>query len=143
MFAAISDHVDHKASVVFASLESILLKYCHANVHHFNIISDYPTSQYRNKNVFWFVSKFCSLKTIDWIYLEARKGKGAADGIGAVVKRLSLTSFSSILTANLNLLQILGNTCPVIYQALKSSILPKRMSWKKETFYQRFYPSKV
>ena len=87
LFAAISDHVDHKASVVFASLESILLKYCHANVHHFNIISDYPTSQYRNKNVFWFVSKFCSLKTIDWIYLEARKGKGAADGIGAVVKR--------------------------------------------------------
>ena len=35
------------------------------------------------------MSKFCSLKnvSIDWIYLEAGKGKGAADGIGAVVKR--------------------------------------------------------
>ena len=35
------------------------------------------------------MSKFFSLKnvSIDWIYLEAGKGKGAADGIGAVVKR--------------------------------------------------------
>ena len=35
------------------------------------------------------MSKFCSLKSvsIDWIYLEAGKGKGAADGIGAFVKR--------------------------------------------------------
>ena len=45
-FAAISDHTDHKASAVFASLEPILLNYCQANVHHFNIISDSPTSQY-------------------------------------------------------------------------------------------------
>ena len=45
-FAAISDHTDHKASAVFASLEPILLKYYQANVHHFNIISDSPTSQY-------------------------------------------------------------------------------------------------
>ena len=52
LFVAISDHTDHKASAVFASLEPILLKYCQANVHHFNIISDSPTSQYRNKNVF-------------------------------------------------------------------------------------------
>ena len=89
LFGAISDHTDHKASAVFTSLEPVLLKYCQANVHHFNIISDSPTSQYRNKNVFWFMSKFCSLKnvSIDWIYLEAGKGKGAADGIGAVVKR--------------------------------------------------------
>ena len=88
-FDAISDQTDHKASAVFASLEPILLKYCQANAHHFNIISDSPTSQYRNKNVFWFMSKFFSLKnvSIDWIYLEAGKGKGTADGIGAVVKR--------------------------------------------------------
>ena len=73
LFGAISDHTDHKASAVFTSLEPVLLKYCQANVHHFNIISDSPTSQYRNKNVFWFMSKFCSLKnvSIDWIYLEA------------------------------------------------------------------------
>ena len=99
-FAAISDHTDHKASAVFASLEPILLKYCQANVHHFNIISDSPTSQYRNKNVFWFMSKFCSLKnvSIDWIYLEAGKGKGAADGIGAVVKR----AFTDIILQHLD-----------------------------------------
>ena len=89
MFTAISDHTDHKASAVFASIEPILLKYYQANVHHFNIISESPTSQYRNKNVFWFMCKFYSLKnvSIDWIYLKAGKGKGAADGIGAVVKR--------------------------------------------------------
>ena len=52
LFVAISDDTDHEASAVFASLEPILLKYCQANLHHFNIISDSPTSQYRNKNVF-------------------------------------------------------------------------------------------
>ena len=38
--------------------------------------------------------KFFSLKNvpIDWIYLEAGKIKGAADGIGAVVKE-SVTDF--------------------------------------------------
>ena len=35
------------------------------------------------------MSKFCSLKnvSINWTYLEAGKGKGAADGIGGVIKR--------------------------------------------------------
>ena len=42
----ISDHTDHKASAVFARLELILLKYCQANVHPFNRISDSATSQY-------------------------------------------------------------------------------------------------
>ena len=45
---------------------------------------------------------------------------------------LSLTLFCSILTVNLNLLQIFCNPCQVIYQALKSSI-------KKHSF----YPSKL
>ena len=44
LFAAISDHTDQKASAVFVSLEPILLKYCQANVHHFDIISDSLTS---------------------------------------------------------------------------------------------------
>ena len=138
--------LDHKVSAVFASLEPILLKYCQANVHQFNIISDSPTSQYRNKNVFWFMSKFCSLKnvSIDWICLEAGKGKGAARMVLVLLSRgFSLTSFYSILTVNLNLLQIFRNTCSIRYRALKSPILSKKMSWKKETLYQSFYPSKL
>ena len=41
------------------------------------------------------MSKFCSLKnvSINWTYLEAGKGKGAADGIGGVIK----TAFTDII----------------------------------------------
>ena len=46
------------------------------------------------------MSKFCSLKnvSIGWIYLEAGKGKGAVDGIGAVVKR----AFTDIILYHLD-----------------------------------------
>ena len=89
------------------------------------------------------MSKFCSLKnvSIDWIYLEAGKRKGAADGIGAVVKRaftdIILQHPDSKFESVTDFLQYLPSYTPSI------EILPKKMSWKKETLYQSFYPAKV
>ena len=143
LFVAISDHTDHKASAVFASLEPILLKYCQANVHHFNIISDSPTSQYRNKNVFWFMSKFFSLKnvSIDWIYLEAGKGKGAADGIGAVVKRAFADIILQYPDNNFESVTDFMQYLPIYIQSIEIFHFIKE-DVKKGT-YQSFYPSKV
>ncbi|WAR09094.1 hypothetical protein MAR_019052 [Mya arenaria] len=68
------------------------------NVIHF--LSDGPTTQYRNKtNMFMFSFKIFDLgyKYGTWNYLEAGHGKGAADGIGATVKR---TADSFVLTGH-------------------------------------------
>ena len=143
LFTAISDHTDHKASAVFASIEPILLKYYQANVHHFNIISESPTSQYQNKNVFWFMCKFYSLKnvSIDWIYLKAGKGKGAADGIGAVVKRAFADIILQYPDNNFESVTDFLQYLPIYIQSIEIFHFIKE-DVKKGT-YQSFYPSKV
>ena len=50
------------------------------------------SSQYRNKTSFYLFTEIPSqygFKTATWNYLESGHGKGAADGVGAVVKRLA------------------------------------------------------
>lgn len=52
--------------------------------------SDGPTTQYRkNQNFYLLANKVFSygFESATWNYLEAGHGKGAADGVGAVVKR--------------------------------------------------------
>lgn len=51
--------------------------------------SDSPTSQYRNKGMFWLIKTFCKEFgiSVKWIYLESGHGKGIPDGIGATVKK--------------------------------------------------------
>ncbi|CAG4918489.1 unnamed protein product [Colias eurytheme] len=55
--------------------------------------SDSPSSQYRNKTMFYIISKlywyYTNLRLVTWNYTEAGHGKGAADGIGGTVKRLA------------------------------------------------------
>lgn len=54
-----------------------------------HFLTDSPTSQYRNKNIFCMISKFQTLFNMDatWTYFETSHGKGPCDGIGGVVKR--------------------------------------------------------
>ena len=55
-----------------------------------HFISDGPTTQYRNKNNFYLWGRTLSeygFKASTWNFLESSHGKGAADGVGAAVKR--------------------------------------------------------
>ncbi len=59
---------------------------------HDHFISDGPTTQYRNKQNFYLFSTRIYDKGFrggTWNFLEAGHGKGAADGIGAAIKRLA------------------------------------------------------
>jgi hypothetical protein len=54
------------------------------------LVSDSPSSQYRNKYTIAVVRQICQLRDIasfNWIYSESGHGKGAPDGVGAAVKR--------------------------------------------------------
>ena len=53
--AALSDCTDHKAGTVFTSMEPALNDFVKEGKNMVNIISDSPTSQYRNKKIFWMI----------------------------------------------------------------------------------------
>ena len=85
--SAMSDYTDHKAPAVFATINPVK-EMVESGKKKINIVSDSPTSQCRNRKLFYLLQQF-SLKyqiTLHWIYLEAGHGKGIPDGIGAVVK---------------------------------------------------------
>jgi len=61
--------------------------FSHVQVVHF--YSDGPTTQYRQKKNFFFSTILFDLgfRLGTWNFFEASHGKGAADGVGAVLKR--------------------------------------------------------
>ncbi|MES9881945.1 MAG: hypothetical protein ABW185_13790 [Sedimenticola sp.] len=93
-FTTISDCLKHNPAAIWAHLDPVLdfvksVKDVPVNTIH--VISDGPTTQYRNKQNFHLFSTRIFEKGFrrgTWNFLEAAHGKGAADGIGAVIKRL-------------------------------------------------------
>ena len=89
-YVAVSDVMSHNASSVYTILKKLvsLLKKEHPNLQAIHYLSDSPTSQYRNKTMFQFVSMHEEEFAIkaQWSYLESGHGKGPCDGLGASVK---------------------------------------------------------
>ncbi|KAH9642819.1 hypothetical protein HF086_012313 [Spodoptera exigua] len=89
----VSQCLRHDASAIWAHLLPMIKLAIEINLFidtiHFQ--SDSPSSQYRNKYIFSMITVLCKdfpqLKAITWNYSEAGHGKGAPDGIGAVLKR--------------------------------------------------------
>jgi hypothetical protein len=54
-----------------------------------NIISDSPSSQYRNKTSIYMLNQYAIKYSVEmrWIFLESGHGKGVADAISAQMKR--------------------------------------------------------
>ena len=86
---AMGNTTSHTAPAVMSSLLPLLIELEMSGVKHVNVISDSPTSQCRNKGMFWLVKTFCKefSITVKWIYLESGHGKGIPDGIGATAKK--------------------------------------------------------
>lgn len=89
----ISRCLRHDAPAVWAHLITIIDETTKRNpfIDTIHILSDSPTSQYRNKFIFYLISQlkndFAQIEKVTWNYLEAGHGKGAPDGVGAVMKR--------------------------------------------------------
>lgn len=86
----VSSNLDHGPAAIWAQLEPILklIKYEYGiEVVHFFSVG--PSSQYKQKKNFYLLNKYVAkyFKWGTWNFFEANHGKGAADGIGAVVKR--------------------------------------------------------
>lgn len=94
-FATLSDNLRHDAAAIFSHLQPVIneMKICVGDVKIFHFLTDGPTTQYRNKTIFYLIGNYVpvmfgnSCSTIHWHYSEAGHGKGAPDGIGGCLKR--------------------------------------------------------
>lgn len=93
-FTTASDSSDHGSYAIIAHIEPVIRNYFDKNfkIDELYITSDSTCGQYRNRNTFYLISqyftnKFPVIKKLSWSFSEGGHGKGAADGIGAVIKR--------------------------------------------------------
>lgn len=89
----VSECLRHDAPAIWAHLLPLISQTINQNpfVDTLHLQSDSPSSQYRNKYIFYLITKihvdFPQISKITWNYMESGHGKGAPDGIGAVLKR--------------------------------------------------------
>ena len=89
----VSDELGHNSATVYAFLKELIpnLKTMLSNLKHIHYYMDSPISQYRNKTIFYLLSRHKELSnvTASWNYFEAGHGKGPCDGVGGSVKRMA------------------------------------------------------
>jgi hypothetical protein len=92
-FVVVSDEMSHSANTVNAIIENIMpeIKSLVPNLDFLHYWTDGPTSQYRNKQIFYTVANHKDLYGISarWNYFEVGHGKGPRDGLGGTTKRLA------------------------------------------------------
>ncbi|KAH9628695.1 hypothetical protein HF086_008636 [Spodoptera exigua] len=91
-FVTISDNTCHGPNAIWAHLLPILqfVKRSDPTIEIIHFFSDGPSSQYRQKKIFFLIKLFTTklkLKYITWSFSESGYSKGVADGIGGAVKR--------------------------------------------------------
>ena len=87
---SLSDNTSHKKTAVWASLKSMIdaINLDVDKLEHIYMITDSPSSQYRNTGCAFLLTKFDESNKIDvfWIFTKTDHGKGPMDGIGAAIK---------------------------------------------------------
>ncbi|KAL3842603.1 hypothetical protein ACJMK2_020596 [Sinanodonta woodiana] len=89
----ISDELSHTSSTVFAIMKHVVkeVKAVLQNVEMVHYMTDSPTSQHRNMEIFSIVAHhdtiFPGIKA-SWLYFEAGHGKGPCDGVRGTAQRL-------------------------------------------------------
>lgn len=93
-FCTLSKSLKHDAPAIVTHLIPIFNKCLRKKpeISDVHIISDAPSTQYRNKTTFFLIVTFLStlfpqIKTITHNFSEANHGKGPADGVGSGVKQ--------------------------------------------------------
>ena len=87
---SLSDNTSHKKTAVWASLKSMIdvINLDVDKLEHLYLITDSPSSQYRNPGCDFLAKKFAESNKIDvsWIFTETGHGKGHMNGVGAAIK---------------------------------------------------------
>lgn len=91
-FCSMSDNLKHAPAGIWGHMKPVLqlVKDKYPKAVNLFMLSDGPTTQYRCKENFYLLTKIpmkAGFKSVNWNFTEAGHGKGAPDGVGAVVKR--------------------------------------------------------
>ncbi|KAF2897531.1 hypothetical protein ILUMI_08646, partial [Ignelater luminosus] len=87
-FCTLSESLLHDPSLICAHLLPLIYetRMTVPSLRNVHSLTDGPTTQYRNKKMFYFLAKFLGkrldVETIRWHINESGRGKGAPDGIG-------------------------------------------------------------
>lgn len=90
-FCSISACLRHDAAAVHAHLKTALTRLIpKQNINVLHIVSDGPSSQYKNKSNFYLFTQHLvhvlNISAATWNFTETAHGKGPADGVGAALK---------------------------------------------------------
>lgn len=90
-FCSLSQCLRSDPAAILAHLKPVLEKYMKPGISCLHMQSDSPTTQYRNKTMFYLtvteIAKlYPQLTSIVWNFTEAGHGKGAPDGVGGRTK---------------------------------------------------------
>ncbi|KAK3102947.1 hypothetical protein FSP39_015174 [Pinctada imbricata] len=92
-FVVVSDEMSHSSNTVHAIIEKIMpeLKLLSPDLEFIHYWTDGPTSQYRNKQIFYTIANHKDLYGVSarWNYFEVGHGKGPCDGLGGTTKRMA------------------------------------------------------
>nr|CAI5839686.1 unnamed protein product [Callosobruchus analis] len=120
-YCTLSESLNHGPAAIWAHLRPILTNYTQNGINTIHFLSDSPATQYRNKEMFCFITNhfkkhFPEVKELSWNYHEAGHGKGAPDGIGGVCKRTAdrVVSQGKDIFNLETLVNVLKECCPGI-----------------------------
>lgn len=116
-FATVTENLRHDPAAIFAHMQPVVneMKMHVGDVKTVHILTDGPTTQYRNRTLFYLLGNYAPLMfgdscaEINWHYSEAGHGKGAPDGIGGCLKRTAdrLVAEGKDITSSQAMLEIL------------------------------------
>lgn len=93
-FCSLSKSLRHDPAAITAHLDCVLDRIRETlvpNLRKIHFLSDGPSTQYRNKTMFFFLANHIvqtfEVEECTWNYCEAGHGKGAPDGVGGCLKR--------------------------------------------------------
>lgn len=123
-FATLSPSLQHDPLAISAHLTNILRHYLDKfpAVKYLHFLSDGPTTQYRNKKMFYLLTNYITqlfplIQTITYNYSEAGHGKSEADGTGGTIKRTAdlRVALGNDVHSFEMLLEVLQKHCQKIY----------------------------
>lgn len=148
-FCTVTQNIRHDPVAICVHLDPVIsmIKEKIPNLKSVHFLSDGPSSQYRNKAMFYLVgtylTKQLNVSNLQWHYSESGHGKGAPDGVGGYLKRTAdmlvsqskditnCESFISILKQNSSGIEILDIDDKKMYYL--DSILPEQLKTFKGT----------
>lgn len=130
-YGTISECNRHDAPAVIAHLISLkeAIRVYVPDLSKIHFLSDGPSTQYKNKTMFQLIGRYLApqlnVDQINWHYSESSHGKGAPDGVGAVLKRTAdnLVAQGLDIPNCEKLVSVLQEHCKVnVKQVLETSI---------------------